>query len=207
MPIEYSDCAVADSGYLDLQHALSGAAIEGRIPQLRFYSSLANKEMCTAALGNASLARGIKRQVVEILLSAGAAPNAETVYGRSILSQICEGEKGDIDSIVGLLLSKGADPNFVGSEQWKNFTALSRCARGGHLKSVRNLLRKGADPQSGHSPLVEALAGGHEQVAKVLIEHGADVNAKGSAGATPMSLARSRNLPIIVELLKAKGAK
>ena len=48
---------------------------------------------------------------------------------------------------------------------------------------------------------------GHILAASVLLKNGANVNAKWSDGATPLSLATKHGLTRMVELFKANGAK
>jgi ankyrin repeat protein len=55
--------------------------------------------------------------------------------------------------------------------------------------------------------LFHAAVGGHNEIAKLLISKGADVNAKGGLmGGTPLDTAAKRGQKEIVELLIANGA-
>ena len=62
------------------------------------------------------------------------------------------------------------------------------------------------DPYTGKTPLMNAASIGHTEVAKKLIEHGADVNAKDDTGATPLMLAAAFGHKETAELLLDKGA-
>ena len=73
-----------------------------------------------------------------------------------------------------LLLDAGAEVN---AREHGGFTPLHQCAENGHLAAIKLLLARGADPQAraddGRTALAFALAGEHEDVARLLREHGA----------------------------------
>ncbi len=54
---------------------------------------------------------------------------------------------------------------------------------------------------------MEAANRGHSDVAKLLVEKGADVNLKHEYGYTALKIAKAKGNNKIVELLKAHGAK
>jgi beta-lactamase regulating signal transducer with metallopeptidase domain len=72
-------------------------------------------------------------------------------------------------------------------------TPLHQAAAGGHVQTVQELVRAGADPNArdaaGQTPLHLAAAGGHGQTAEALIRLGSDPNARDAAGQTPLHLA------------------
>lgn len=79
------------------------------------------------------------------------------------------------------------------------------------LQRVKELLRQGADVQvkdaHGATPLLKAARYGYTEIAALLIEKGADVNAKDDAiGMTPLILAASRGHTDTTKLLIEKGA-
>ena len=57
------------------------------------------------------------------------------------------------------------------------------------------------------SPLHLACLGGHIDVARVLLEWGADLNTPNVFGMTPLGYAASKNHKHVVEFLLSKGAK
>jgi len=56
------------------------------------------------------------------------------------------------------------------------------------------------------TPLHYASEHGHTDVIQLLIDHGADIDAKNKWGTTPLHLASSHGHTEIVKLLKANGA-
>ena len=89
-----------------------------------------------------------------------------------------------------------------------------KAAKSGNAFKVKELLEQNAslisamDPD-GSTPLHCATWKGHEKVVALLLDHGADVNAKnnnGHWGTTPLHAAAHANQRAIAELLIAHGA-
>ncbi|MGH9731018.1 MAG: ankyrin repeat domain-containing protein, partial [Candidatus Acidiferrales bacterium] len=59
---------------------------------------------------------------------------------------------------------------------------------------------------AGHSPLHEAAAGGKLEIARLLLDHGADPNARTDDGQTPLSMAESKGQTEPATLLRQRGA-
>ncbi len=165
--------------------------------------------------------------IVELLLEHGAAADAvREVDGWSLLHQ-CARLASETDppeppatvgtaSPVGLakmLLEHGAEPD-QGAVGYG--TPLHLAAGAGQLGLVNLLLDAGAtvdvlhEPEfadmSGETPLVRACRGRHADVAAVLIEHGADVDASNGRGETPLSEAAWAGHRDVAELLLEHGA-
>jgi ankyrin repeat protein len=89
-------------------------------------------------------------------------------------------------------------------------TELMRAALEGRTKTVKALLRKGADvnakDDTGRTSLMFAVINLHDETVKVLLEYGADVNARADDGATPVMLAALCGDPEIVRALLNRGA-
>jgi len=105
-----------------------------------------------------------------------------------------------------LLLDAGADPNAA-----NDFAATPLMWSAGDAAKVRLLLSKGAkvDVRSklGRTPLLIAAAyDGATEAAHLLIEKGADVNARDNSGMSVLEQAASSNHIELVRLLLAKGA-
>lgn len=92
------------------------------------------------------------------------------------------------------------------------FAALQEAAREGSVDRVRELLDLGVDQNTppgmprGWSPLMYAAWHGRKEVARLLVERGADVNRECGDGFTAITLAAKRRSWKIVELLAAHGA-
>lgn len=108
------------------------------------------------------------------------------------------------------LVNRGADPNALSENRGQS--ALSLAASLGSRELVQALLSRGAkanpaDPETA-APLTMALSFGHEPIARLLVENGADVNA-GDGGAfepRPLVLAAANGWGPLVTLMIDKGA-
>lgn len=144
-------------------------------------------------------------ETAQILIGGDARVDAANEYGITALSLSCTNRS---DPMVRMLLEAGAKPN---AAQSTGETVLMTCARTGSLTAVRLLLEKGANPNGRETrwrqtALMWALASGHSQVARTLIEHRADINARSIGGFTPLLFAVQQNDLDSVRLLLAKGA-
>jgi len=108
---------------------------------------------------------------------AGLAINISTGTFGTALQAACH--KGD-ESIVELLLSKGADTNIQGGQYG---TPLQAGCLGGFERIVQSLLDNGADINIEKglygTALQAAASSGHENIVKLLIDAGADVKSQG----------------------------
>jgi hypothetical protein len=89
---------------------------------------------------------------------------------------------------------------------------IHEAARNGDIKTVEAMLKDHPDLVSskeekyGQTPLHIAAFNDHVDVAKLLLAHKADVNAKANNGATPLHLAAAKGFKDMVELLLANKA-
>ena len=60
---------------------------------------------------------------------------------------------------------------------------------------------------SGNTPLIEASRFGHDEIARALIAHGANLQIKNKAGETALMLAVKNGHDDVVRILKEAGAK
>ncbi len=133
----------------------------------------------TEADGTSVLAHAVYRdhtESVKALLGAGADPDLANDYGITPMNLAMENRSL---AMVRLLLDAGADPN---AANWSGETLLMTSARTGFSEAMELLLDAGADvnvqdPRRHQSALMWAIAFNNPQGAKVLIDHGADVNA------------------------------
>jgi len=85
---------------------------------------------------------------------------------------------------------------------------IHQAAKDGNIKAVKQHIATGTDVDVkddnwGGTPLYFAACKGHKEIAEMLIENGADINAKTKYGLTPMHGATTKE---VAELLIAKGA-
>lgn len=91
-------------------------------------------------------------------------------------------------------------------------TALGLAAFFGREAIVRLLLARGASANSASTgalrttPLIAALAGPRPELARLLVEAGADVNARGNGGFTPLHQVAQNGQPELAALLLERGA-
>jgi ankyrin repeat protein len=104
------------------------------------------------------------------------------------------------------------DPGLVAARSPDGFTPLHLAAFFGQLESTRLLLERDApvdavaDNEMRVTPLHSATAGGHEDVARLLIKAGADVNARQRHGYTPLHGAAQNGQVDLVDVLLEAGA-
>lgn len=117
------------------------------------------------------------------------------------------------------LLENGADPNFAVfvSAIERGHIPLYNACFGDSEAAVRLLLEYGADPNKRfeyHSPidgrvereLTALMCAGSVEVARALLDAGAEVNVQDAGGVTPLMRAARRGKPELVELLLESGA-
>jgi ankyrin repeat protein len=117
--------------------------------------------------------------LVERLLKAGAKADVANRYGVTPISLACESGSA---AVVEHLLKAGVSPNATGP---LGETALHTCAHTGNVDAAKALLARGAkvdagDNWRGQTPLMWAAAQGHAAMVRVLVEAGADVNARST---------------------------
>lgn len=137
-------------------------------------------------------------KVVNLLIEKGISVDAKTDFGRTPLHNACMG--GNAEGIQ-VLLEKGADVNFKGNENWTPlYLALSR----GHNEAVSLLLKSGAKVEGNY--LHTAAIKGYGKIAYMLLENGADPNAKDKKGKTPLNYACRYSHKKVAKILLGKGA-
>ena len=137
------------------------------------------------------------REMTELLLSSGAKAANISPY---TLNALAAG--GDIE-FLKLLQEHGAD--LLGRDAQGN-QPIHRAA--GNLEMLRHLVDQGADPLAtndiGNQPIQEAVKTGNPETVTFLLTKGANVNAAGFEGDTPLYLARDESM---AALLLKNGAK
>lgn len=116
---------------------------------------------------------------------------------------------GDIDTVQKLVNHNTESVNSFSAD---GFTPLGLASFFGHLNVVLLLLTKGANPNIAANnpfkvtPLHSACATSNYEVADILIQNGADVNAKQMQGVTPLHSAAHNGQTKLAKLLIDRGA-
>ena len=118
-------------------------------------------------------------KLVDQLIRAGANAKAQNRYGVTPIALACENGSAPV---VERLIKAGVSANTTGP---LGETALHLCARTGKPEALRVLLTNGARVDTienwrGQTPLMWAAAEGNVDAMKLLIEAGADVNARST---------------------------
>ena len=134
---------------------------------------------------------GLESDVVEMLLEHGADANMKSETNGVTVTPLCVALYKDESELATLLIEHGADVNTPSvdckdGELFSSMTPLMVAAINDLEESTELLLERGADPNvksEGNGLVVTALGvalnKGHEVVAGLLIEHGADIDAIG----------------------------
>lgn len=141
--------------------------------------------------------RGDKANIFKILSEHGADLNARTKDGRTLLQCAVGFNRGDI---VTLLAEKGYSVNSVAKAEMPDDTEIKDPKQ----KAIMQI----KSTETGRSPLIEAIVFKKEEMAKQLIEMGADVNVRDSSfsGRTALHAAVSNGEYEVAELLLEHGA-
>ena len=117
---------------------------------------------------------------------------------------------GDLGRLAELLDEPDAEP--IDQRSGDGFTALHLAAYFGRLRAVQELLDRGVDPTAWASgslrvqPLHSAVSAGHDAVARLLVERGADPDQAQDGGYTPLHAAAQNGLGGLCDFLIAHGA-
>jgi len=162
------------------------AAMAGHIEVVKFLLQHGANPSHEAKFSTTPLHWGAKENhlsVVTALVEAGAAPDVADCYGSTPLFWACHGGSTDVTKY---LLGQGADPG-VTNAQGK--TPLSIAAQMGSVGVVEHLLRAGAkldSPEFESPPLVLSARYAREDVLRLLLQQGAEVDAKDADGRTAL---------------------
>ncbi|XP_029414483.1 ankyrin repeat and SOCS box protein 3 isoform X1 [Nannospalax galili] len=144
-------------------------------------------------------------KIAQILLEAGADPNATTLEENTPLFVAVE--NGQID-VLRLLLRHGANVN--GSHSMCGWNSLHQASFQGNVEIIKLLLRKGANKECqddfGITPLFVAAQYGKLESLNIFISSGSNVNCQALDKATPLFIAAQEGHTECVELLLSSGA-
>ena len=190
--INYKD----EKGYTALHYAAFGGDIS-KVKELLLISGVdidcpsGNRSRSEDKMRNTPLhwaARGGHLEVAELLIEAGADPEVKNLAGNTACDMV-----EDTQGFQELLP--------VNSKDLKGYTALHYAAFGGDVSKVKELLliegididcisgnRSRSEDKMRNTPLHWAVKEGHLEVAKLLIEAGADPEVKNLAGNTAFNM-------------------
>ncbi|MDG3497417.1 MULTISPECIES: ankyrin repeat domain-containing protein [Pseudanabaena] len=148
--------------------------------------------------------------IVQLLLEHNADINGRDPFERNYyyLTPLMAAVEEHHIEMIKLFLSKGAKVNDAPDE---GVAALDIAIEKNHADVVKILLQAGADPNHyavGATPIYSAASTGYTAIVSLLIEYGADINAKAyGSRKTPLEIATLNKHLAVVKLLKQAGAK
>jgi ankyrin repeat protein len=154
-------------------------------------------------------------KITEILIAAGAEVNAVNREGETAISSAYENNQIEL---VKILVNGGADTSKLPQDAGLTFKdeninkRLQEAAYDGNSELIGALLKRGADvnvaeSEMGYTPLMWAsMKDYHNDSVQLLIEAGANLNARNSKGETALMVALRESGKLNAELLVEKGA-
>ena len=192
-----SACSPTASDDVDIHRAARKGRVEDVKMALRRDPDAVNRR---SASGDTALELAVRRghgAVVDVLLAAGADPNARSTEGDGPLSAAAE--KGRTE-IAKTLLTRGANPTVLD---------LVRASSTGHTEVMELLIDAGVDVNgeaNSYTPLIVAARNGRVDAAELLLDRGAEIRLKNQTGRLPAVEAASSGHLGVLQLLLDRGA-
>ena len=156
----------------------------------------------TTALEHA--VRNANREMVELLLQAGASVSATNSAGETVLMMLNDDATSDL---VWDLINAGAKVNLKDDS---GNTALMQTAAAKNPEALKTLLDAGAEVneknKAGRTALMLAASEGLVNNVRTLVLAGADINALDAEETNALALAAENNHLVVVRFLRSKGA-
>jgi ankyrin repeat protein len=143
-------------------------------------------------------AKNGRMEVVNKLLDQKVNVDVQSKQGVTALMLAAENNQGEI---VDLLLKKNADPNLQDQTGW---SALMKAVYQGNARCVEALAARSR--QEVNRGLLVAALTGHQEIAKILLDNGAEVDTRADDGQTPLMLAAGKGDNDLVAFLLKAGA-
>jgi hypothetical protein len=164
--------------------------------------NLRDERSKTTALEHA--VQNANREMVQLLLSSGAAINLRNDSGQTVLMMLDDDATSDL---VWDLINAGADVKLTDDS---GNTALMQAAASDNIEALKTLLDAGAEVnvknEDGRTALMNAASEGNVNCVRALVLAGADINAIDDAEENAISLALENRHDAVVRFLKSKGA-
>jgi hypothetical protein len=164
--------------------------------------NLRDKRSGTTALEHA--VRNANREMVQLLLSAGASVNSRNATGETVLMMLDPDATSDL---VWDLINAGANVNL---KDENGNTALMQAALSKNLDVLKTLLDAGAEVdaknEQGQTAMMLAASEGSVNGVRALVIAGADLNTKDEHNKNALAHAGENDHPAVVRFLKSKGA-
>ncbi len=188
-------------------HPLIRAAFDDDLETLQALLTPANVNLRDENTSGTALEHAVRsgsREMLQLLLGAGAAVNTRNSYKQTPLMLLGEQSTADM---VWDLIHAGAKVNLKDEE---GDTALIEAAMEKNVPVLMALINAGArvDVQNNEGKTALMFAAYHSQVANIraLLRAGADVNARDKEGRTALDYAREEGNETAIKLLLASGA-
>ncbi len=194
-------------GFIAPEHPFVRAAQEDNLEILTSMIAgtdvnLRDKRSGTTALEHA--VRNANREMVQLLLSAGAAVNAKNEAGETVLMMLDDDVTSDL---MWDLLNAGADLKL---KDKSGTSALMQLASSNNVEALKTLLDAGAEVNAknkhGQTALMLAASEGFVNNVRALVLAGADLNATDKDGMNALAHANENDHRAVVRFLKSKGA-
>jgi ankyrin repeat protein len=145
-------------------------------------------------------------ETVEMLIEHGADVNAVAHFNWTAM--MVAAAKGH-DEVIGLLLEHGANADVADIYGW---TPLMRAVHENRFAAVSLFLRSRevdleAADDSGATALHHAARQGHVEIAQLLVDNGAELDAENVQGFTPLAMARQQHHPKMVHYLESRKTR
>ena len=150
-----------------------------------------------------------KKDIVQLLISSGAASSLQDYKGRTAL-MICLARKIKCKSTIEQLI-EASDMECLDMVDFYGQSALMYAISNRMDFAVEKLMQKGCDcnilcPATGKSPLILAIEGAKEKIFSLLLEYGAHVDYLDDSGKTALMYAAQLGYSAMVGALIEKGA-